>query len=248
MKNLYYLFVSVLIVSCSGAGDVQSLEIDPAGIDAYVEYKLDTSQTYDILTGMRFSKEEGYAYSAVRFSQNDTAILYTELVEEPTGVTYRNLFFKDGLPVFVEEAVTHADGELTTYTQRKVYLNGAIILKALERSASTEEALEHLPFKEITMTTNQFDFERAEKSVTQSGDYEMKFGEFLILDMVSYLVLENKESGYSVALYLVQGDDLINTLYENQEAYQGKTIRAFHEFQFIGGMQQMVYTGGKVIE
>ncbi|MBI3133525.1 MAG: hypothetical protein HYZ14_02510 [Bacteroidetes bacterium] len=248
VRFFIYLIISAIAYSCTVAGEKQSLEIDENSIDAYVNEKLDTSETYDILTGMRFSKGEGYAYSAVRFSQNDTAILYTELIEDTTGLTYRNLFFKENLPVFVEENIIRTENNATIFIQRKIYLNGAIILKALERSASSEEELEQVAFKEITMTMGQFDFERAEQAVTQSGDYEMQFGEFLILDPVSYLILENEESGYSVALYLLQGDALINTLYENQDAYQGKTIRAYHEFMFIGGMEQMVYAGGDVVE
>ena len=248
MKLLIPFLGSILLVSCSGNGELKSLDIDEKSIDQYVEEKLDTSQTYDILTGMRFSKGENYAYSAVRFSQNDTAILYTELIEDSTGTIYRNLFYKDKLPVYVEEDIIVSDGITTTYKQRKIYLNGAIILKAYERSASDKDTLAEKEFTEITMTMNQFDFERAEKSVTQLGDYEMSFGEFLILDLMSYLVLQNKESGYSVALYLIEGDDLINTLYANPDAYQGKVIRCYHQFMYISGIQQMVYTGGEIIE
>lgn len=248
MKFLFPFFGFLFLISCAGNGELKSLDIDEKSIDQYVQEKLDTSQNYDILTGMRFSKGENYAYSAVRFSQNDTAILYTELIEETTGTTYRNLFFKDKLPVYVEEDIVLSDGITTSYVQRKIYLNGAIILKAYERSATDKDSLAEKKFDEITMTMGQFDFERAEKSVTQQGEYEMKFGEFLILDLMSYLVLENEESGYSVALYLIEGDDLINTLYANPDAYQGQVIRCYHQFMYISGIQQMVYTGGEIIQ
>jgi hypothetical protein len=244
LSGIFFLF----LVSCSVNGEKQSLDIDEAGIDAYIAAKTDSSQIYDITRGMRFSRANDYAYSAVRFSQHDTAVLYTELIEETHGITYRNLFFKEGLPVFIEETATHAQNGIVVCTQRKVYLNGAIILTALERTAPSEEELELVPFNEITMTRGQFDFERAEESISQTGDYEMKFGEFLILDQISYLVLENDESGFSVALFLMQGDELINQLYENQAAYQGKTIEIYHEFMFVNGMQQMVYMGGALAE
>ncbi|MBL7897213.1 MAG: hypothetical protein JNJ99_01675, partial [Crocinitomicaceae bacterium] len=117
MKLLIPFLGSILLVSCSGNGELKSLDIDEKSIDQYVEEKLDTSQTYDILTGMRFSKGENYAYSAVRFSQNDTAILYTELIEDSTGTIYRNLFYKDKLPVYVEEDIIVSDGITTTYKQ-----------------------------------------------------------------------------------------------------------------------------------
>jgi hypothetical protein len=247
-KYLFSGIVFLFLFSCSVNGEKQSLDIDEAGIEAYIAEKTDSSQIYDITRGMRFSRADGYAYSAVRFSQNDTAVLYTELVEETNGITYRNFFFKEALPVFVEETTTKLENGVVVCTQRKVYMNGAIILKALERSAASEEELELVPFKEITMTRGQFNFERAEESIRQTGDYEMKFGEFLILEQASYLVLENDESGFSVALFLMEADALINQLYENQEAYQGKTIEIYHEFMFINSMQQMVYMGGTMVE
>jgi len=250
MKQFLAVSVSLLmLISCGGsAGEKQSLEVDEQSIDEYVAEKLDTSQNYEILTGMRFSKSDNYAYSAVRFSQNDSAILYTELEEKMTGLTYRNIFFKDGLPVYVEEEITVSSPQSTEYIQRKIYLNGAIILKAYERKSLSEEDLDKMKYTEITMTMSQFDFEKAEQAVTQQGDFEMKFGEFIVMDLISYLVLENEESGYSVALFILKGDDLVNMLYENPDAHQGKTIRAYHEFMMIGGMEQMVYTGGDVIE
>jgi hypothetical protein len=248
IRYLSSLTISILFFSCSGNGEKQSLDIDEAGIDAYIAAKTDSSQIYDITAGMRFSKGEGYAYSAVRYSQNDTAILYTELIEETNGITYRNFFYKEGLPVLVEENTTKTENGALLCIQRRVYLNGAIILQALERSAASEEELDLVPFKEITMTKGQFDFDRAEQSITQTGDYEMKFGEFLVLNPVSYLILENDESGYNVALYLVQPDELINRLYENQEYYQGKTVEVYHEYIFVNGMQQMAYMGGELAE
>lgn len=245
MKYLGVVLVIILFASCSNNSEKISLPVDETSIDAYVAEKLDTSQTYDILNGMRFSKGEDYAYTAVRFSQNDTAILYTEEIEEPQGLTYRNIFFKEGLPIYVEEYKMIADINTATYRQRKVYLNGAIILKAYERSTHEEEKLEEEKYKEITLTMGEFDFEKPEQAVTQQGDFEMKFGEFLTFDLISYLILENKESGYNVAIYILKGDSFLDELYANETLHQGKTVIPEFEFMQIGGMQQMVYKRAK---
>ncbi|MBK6525552.1 MAG: hypothetical protein IPG07_08360 [Crocinitomicaceae bacterium] len=83
MKKLAGYFHTQLSVSCSGSVvEKQSLVVDEKSIDAYVAEKMDTSQVYEILQGMRFSKGENYAYTAMRFSQEDSAILYTEEIEE----------------------------------------------------------------------------------------------------------------------------------------------------------------------
>ena len=76
----------------------------------------------------------------------------------------------------------------------------------------------------------------------------MKFGEFLIFDNQSYLVLENENSGFNVALFIIQGDPMIDELYSNPEKYKGKTIFTTHEFHNIAGLDRVVYTGGKIIE
>lgn len=241
-----YFLAALFLVSCSGSvKEKQSLVIDEKSIDAYVAEKMDTSQVYEILQGMRFSKGENYAYTAMRFSQQDSAILYTEEIEEESGITYRNIFFKEGLPVYVEEYKMIADINTATYRQRKVYLNGAIILKAYERSTHVEEELEQAQYKEITLTMSEFDFEKPEMAVTQQGDFEMKFGEFLVFDLISYLVLENEESGYNVAIYILKGDAFLDLLYADEAGNQGKTVIPTFEFMEIGGMQQMVYTGAQ---
>ena len=242
----------VLLAACAPKGEdgkIVSVEVDEKSIDQYVAEKLDTSQTYDILPGMRFSRGENYAYTAVRFSQQDTAILYTEKIEEASGITYRNIFYKEGKPIFVEEYITIADTMTAVYIERKAYLNGAIVLKAYEKKSEIEDELANLPFKEITMTMSQFDFERAEKAVTQSDEYEMRFGEFLNIDLtMSYLILENEESGFNVALLIMQPDELINYLWADQAGNKGKIIRPYHQMMQLGGMEQMVYMGGDLIE
>jgi hypothetical protein len=239
--------VMAILASCNNTGAPVSLEINEESIDRYVEEKLDTSQNYEILTGLRFSKDEN-TYAAVQFSQNDTAILCTEEITTADGGTiYRNIFFKDDLPVYIEEYETIMGDEFMIYRQRRVYFNGAIVLKAYEKTASSEEELVQVPFKETTMTMNMFDFNRAKQSVRQQGDYEMKFGEFLVFDLQAYLILENEESGYSVAIYILKGDGLVDALYTDPEAYQGKTIHVYHEFMNIGGLDQMVYTGGFIV-
>lgn len=247
-KHFLILSFFFLLFSCGGAPILsESLEVDEASIDKYIEEKLDTSQTYEIVTGLRFSKGED-TYASEQFSQNDTVILCTEEIVTATGVLLRNFFYKDNLPVYIEEYETINSFSADLYRQRKIYLNGAIILKAYEKSAGTEDELIKLPFKEITMTMNQFDFERPKDAALQQGDYEMKFGEFLVYDLQSFLVLDNKESGYSVALFILKGDELVDKLYADPEAYQGKTIHPFHDFMVIGGLDRVVYTGGYMVE
>lgn len=241
------VFVSVIFVSCSPWDEPISLAITPDEIDSYVAAKCNPSEIYDISTSMRFSRNDGHAYSVTRYNQQDTTIMFSEVIEEKNGITYRSTFFKQGLPVYVEELFTNSENGMTTMTERKVYLNGAIILKALERKATHEEDIESLSFQEITMMRIQFDFDKPVRAMNQQKEFEMKFEEFLTIEgSASYLVLENSESGYSAALLLYEPDQLIQELYSDPEKYKGKTIFAYHNYMQMGGMTQMIYTGGEI--
>ena len=249
MKNqfIFLSFIFLLIACGERVGQKKSLDVSEESIDKYIEEKLDTSQNYEIVTGLRFSKGEE-TYASEQFSQNDTVILCTEEIVTSTGILFRNFFFKNDLPVYIEEYETINTPTTDLYRQRKIYLNGAIILKAYEKTAGTEDELIKLPFKEITMSLGQFDFQRPKDAALQEGDYEMKFGEFLVFDLQSFLVLDNKESGWSVALYILKGDELVEELYANPEENQGKTIHPYHDFMVIGGLDRVVYMGGYVVE
>ena len=75
----------------------------------------------------------------------------------------------------------------------------------------------------------------------------MKFGQFLIINPDSYLILENDKSGYNVAFYILEGDELLDELYANPDAYKGKTIKVNHEFMKMSGIERMIYRGGEII-
>ena len=85
-------------------------------------------------------------------------------------------------------------------------------------------------------------------AIEQNGDFELKFGEFLTIEPQTYLILENKKSNYNIALYILEGDFLLDELYTYPEKYKGKTIFANHENINMGGVMRMVYRGGILIE
>ena len=85
-------------------------------------------------------------------------------------------------------------------------------------------------------------------AIQQQGDFEMKFGEFLVMGPQSYLILSNETSKYDVALYIQQGDFLLDELYTYPKKYKGKTVFANYEFINENGVTKMAYRGGMLIE
>jgi hypothetical protein len=245
INSEYWKTLPVLTFVFFSCGDSKpTLDVTEAEIDAYVAEKLESDQIYDIHQGPRFSREveeDLQSYEAVLYKQNDTLILSTEHEITATSETTRNIYFMQGLPVLVEE-VKYTDAEIPV-TDRKIYLNGADVIAAYERTGPTFEDAALKKYEKSDGSIDDLNIERAQMAVEQRGDYEMKFGEFLILPQSQYLILENKKSSYDVALLILQDDELINKMFQNPDSFQGKTLKFKFEFATFdnGGIRWEIF-------
>lgn len=241
MKRFFPLLIILLITACSSP----ALDMTEEEIDAYVESCLDPEKIYDINFGMRYSQDDK-AYQVSEYRMNDTIILHNSIEETEFSQVNQNIFYKEGLPVFIEQYDWQFEDGGLNYTERKIYLTGDDVLIAYERSGDTDELTGK--FEETEIEFESFDFDRPQDAVNQEGDFEMKFGDFLVINPESYLILENEKSGWGVALYILEGDMLLDQLFAQPEEYKGKTIEIHHEFMTMNGIQRMIYRGGIVKE
>ncbi|MCB9225122.1 MAG: hypothetical protein R2780_01310 [Crocinitomicaceae bacterium] len=242
-KLLPFLFI-VLLLSCKGK---KGLDITEEEIDEYVASCLDTSKIYDILAGLRYSRNTE-TYQVTEYSKYDTAVLNNSQEITEYSTIMMNYFYKEGLPVYIEEFKYMYEPDNVEVIERKIYLDGYDIIKAYERRAEFETEIDGKEFEEVTLDIADYDLERPERAIHQEGEFELKFDDFLIINPESYLILENKESGYGVALFIIEGDMLLDELYSEPKNYQGKTIEVFHEFMMMNGIERMIYRGGIVKE
>jgi hypothetical protein len=244
MSKFIPLLLIVILCGCSSP----PISMTEDEIDDYVVSCTSSDVVYDIGLGLRYSREDE-AYQVNDYTLNDSIVLYN--IEETTQYTATNIniFYKDDWPVYTEEFYWEfpQDG-FYKVTERKIYLTGDDVLVAYERSADSDEEVEGMAFTEIDVEFEELDFERPKNAVAQEGDFEMKFGEFLIINPESYLVLDNDDSGYGVALYIMEGDMLLDQLYASPEEFKGKTIQVYHEFMNMSGIIRMIYRGGIVKE
>lgn len=243
------LLLMTLFMGCRPS--VKKLVITEAEIDEYVSSRLDPAEIYDITPGLRYSKDVGdflETYEVVGYEQKDSLILYTEQVITAEKEVNRNTFFKEELPVYVEEYTVWMDERQSPFEQRKAYLNGAEVIAAYERKGMNEEELEEKAYDKTAVAISEFDFDNPKQALLQQGAFEMKFGEFLIMPQSQYLVLENKESGYNIALLILQDDELLNELFQHPDDYHGKTIFVTHHFMTLNNVNQMIYDSGVVVE
>lgn len=242
-RFLVFGFVLVLLGCKSGP----THNMTENEIDAYISDCLDTSQIYEIAAGLRFSKDDA-SYQVTEYSLYDTVVLYNTIEENTTSQRLLNIFYKDDLPIYIEEFKYEFPKEYTKVTERKIYLTGSGILKAYEKSSEFEFEIDDQAFEEVSLSYSDYDFERPRDAISQQGDYEMRYGEFLIINPESYLILENEESGYGVALYILEGDELLDELFAKPIDYRGKAIFVHHEFRMMSGIERMIYRGGVVAE
>ena len=243
MKNCAYLIMLFLLVACGGE---QGMEITTSEIDAYVADKMSESQEYDVSQSLRFSRENE-TYEVVRYMQNDTVILYLETDVTKDKQVNRQIFFKDGLPVYVDEYIASNTTE-NPFKQRKIYLDGVRVIESFEKSTDIEYDLEGMDFEKSKVAISEFDFARPDSALLQKGDFEMKFEEFIIIDPQTYLILENAESKYDVALFVSDAHDLLNQISANPANYKGKTLFVTHQFVLMNNIERMLFIDGKLTE
>lgn len=237
------LFLALFILTLS-ALSCQNKKRTIKEIDNIVESILDTTRVYDISQSPNFSKNTEQ-YRVVEYSENDTALLLIETFRNDSNQYNREYYLNHGELIFVRENGMNFYPQESAY-KREVWVNEYQSLKAQEMIINTDGSEEKATSFDVNM--DDYNTKKALNAINQKGDFELKFGEFLIIEPQIYLILENKESGYNVALFVLEGDFLLDELYTYPEKYKGKTIFVHHEFMNMGGIERMIYRGGIVIE
>lgn len=250
MRSFVYVALILLTFSCGGATsdeNDETVEINTEHIDAYVNGKLDDSQEYEVALSLRYSKGNE-TYEVVQYIQNDTVILFLETeVGEDSSIT-RNTFFENGKPVYVEEYIAINRVEEEPFIQRRAYLDGANKVIGSKRKSFSESELETLDYVDSEILRDEFDFDRPKRAINQTGEFELKFEEFIIIDPQTYLVLGNDESGYDVALFVAEKHALLEEINANKEAYKGKVLHVYHQFVLTNGIERMLFIDAEVLE
>ncbi len=243
--------VLFLLIGCGGTtdsaeNDTPTIEISEADIDAYVAVKLDASQEYSVAQSLRFSKENE-TYEAVQYLQGDTLVLYLE-TEQLTGKSIsRNTFYKDGVPVYIDEYFSINTVDSEPFIQRKIYMDGANVMSAFERKSFTEGELELAAYNPVEVDLEYYDFDRPKRAVNQLDEFALQFEEFLIIDPQTYLILGNEESGYEAALFVAEEHPLLTEMNTDPTAYKGKTMHVYHQFVLTNGIERMLFIDGEIV-
>ncbi len=240
MKIFIYCTLLSFLIACKGE---PSAEISANEIDSYVEEKLGDDQLYDVSQSLRFSQGTE-SYEVVKFMQNDTVILYMETRDTDEEQVVRQTFYKNGLPIFVDELVAR-NRINNPFLQRKLYLDGKVIVEAYEREANLEADLEFVDYKLVEIDQADYDFDKPERALSQEGEFDLKFEEIMQVGDQRYLVLENAISNYNVALFVSEMTPFIAELEANQALHKGRSIFVTHQFILMSSIERMLFIEGR---
>lgn len=244
MKKLCVILIVLVLSACSSE---KTLDITKEEIQAYIESCTDSTRVYDIIQGARFSRDDE-TYQSNAFYYNDSLVLLVIEETSQTKLVNTNIYFKEDVPVYLEEYISKFDENEGYVAERKAYLNGLDVIASEERKANDAYEIEDLSYEKAELNYDGYDFKRGLRAIEQEAEFEMSFHEFLILNPESYLILENDSSGYGVALFITKGDENLDMLYLDAPAYRGKKVTFDYEFTVMNGIERMLYMGVEVVE
>ncbi|WP_070137895.1 hypothetical protein [Crocinitomix algicola] len=241
MKYLIILLSVLTLVACKNE---KALEITPEQIDNYVNEKSSETQEYDVSQSLRFSREQD-TYEVVEFLQNDSVILNQEIIQNELEHVTRQVFYKSGLPVFINEVIAR-NSVTNPFEERKIYLDGVSIIEAHHRTAEYEQDLPYIDYQAWEANIENYDFQRPKDAILQKGEFSMSFSEFIEMDPQKYLILENEKSKYDVALFVAENHELIQKLELSPEDFKGQKIFVTHQFVLMNNIERMLFVDGEL--
>jgi hypothetical protein len=238
-----FLFIAVfsfVITSCNFNNENITTVVN---IDNLIKSIVDTAQVYDIVESPKYTRSNEQ-YDVIDYSQNDTTKLHVETFVSENKEYTRQLFYdKTKLVYSSEMGYNLTDTSEVPYIINTYFLGDGSQINYTNSNSFLAEGEDYV----LSEVLVKIELVKPFNAVKQQGDFEMKFGEFLIMGPQSYLILSNETSKYDIALYIQKGDFLLDELYTNPEKYKGKTIFSNHEFISENGVTKMAYRGGMLM-
>ena len=243
MKNSL-LIIALIIFSFTACNLNNENKTTVVNIDDIVKSIVDSSQVYEIIQSPRYTRTDEQ-YDVIDYSQNDTTKLQIETFKSDKKEYSRQLYYSSTKLIYASETGYNlTDTSEQEYIINTYFLGDGSQINYTNTTSFNTESEDYILTEELV----KIELLNPSNAVKQQGNFEMKFGEFLVMGPQSYLILSNEISKYDIALYIQQGDFLLDELYTNPEKYKGKTIFSNHEFIIENGVTKMAYRGGMLIE
>ncbi len=211
-----------------------------------------TSTTIDSLKeaiSLRYSIGENESYTVQEYTDKNVGVLIKEEHYSNTFFSKRNIYLVNDQVIFIQESKSDFSEEEEVYEERNIYINQNKVYSAYSKNIFNDSFLfEDTLFDPISVDNISFSIEKPLRALHQEGEYKMYFDEFLIIEPQSYLIVQNADSTINAALFIKQGDSLLDLLYSEQASYKGAALKVNHYFEQSNGIERMIYDGAKLAE
>ncbi|MDX1348696.1 MAG: hypothetical protein R3279_00540 [Putridiphycobacter sp.] len=254
-----YIFFSVTILiilsfGCTNSDDLllnEKTEKDTVlvGIEAEVNRIIGAKDSLVMVPSLRYAKGETETYMAKMYGQNQLTRWIREEQISNQSILGRDYYYQGGNLILIKDSESIFNGETEEYTERLLYVQDNAIYKALEKHQYTEDNmfLDTL-YQAVQISMAELDVEKPYRALQQQGEFAMHFDQFLLIDPQSYLIVENIDKTMNAALFIIEGDSLLNRLYENPEAYKGQKLWIYHSFKEMNGIERTIYEGAVLVK
>ena len=251
-----YLFTGLLLflVSCAqtSVNDHEDSNVQDSvqlAIQSKVNSIIDLKDSLVMIPSLRFVKGVDETYTAKMYGMNQVTQWVREEQISNESILGRDYYYSDGQLIFIKEEGSKFSDAKEEYTERLLYFNNNEVYKAFEKHQFTEDNMfSDTLFEKIELDLSTYDLEKPFRALQQKGEFTMYFDEFYIIEPQSYLIIENKDKSINAALYIIEGDSLLNVLFENPVENEGKKIWVYHSFREMNGVERMIYEGAVLLE
>lgn len=255
----FILSLSLIVILCFSCDSKKSETIanDIVKIDS-IEFNLKQkvlsiiglNDSLDKISSLEYSLGENEKYAIVQLNENNQI---QKLVEEDFTNDYnrqREIYFENNEIIFIKEMYSELINQVESYSESLVFIKDEVVYKAYVKKEYNELPLfsEMDNFEIADFDINEIDFDKIKRALLQRGEFEMRFDQFLSIEPQTYLIVENADKTINVALFIKEGDEVLNKLFENQKDLKGRKLSVNHYFEEMNGVTRMIYNGAVFIE
>jgi hypothetical protein len=193
-----------------------------------------------------------YSFYTSIYKKDSLPVLYIEYGESGSNsFSEKKYYLENGaLVLFYEKSKQATSGEKPEieFKEVRIFFRNDVFLKAEERIAKSDVALNQTPFllidEHLVDKNKQIDFNRLEDANKEIGDFNLTFDR---IDSLSpnrkYLIMANKNANtYESKYQILKADSLIFKIQENPNEFKGKKLKISHSKQGI----KMIYKSGEL--
>jgi len=221
-----YLLIPVFLSACSNqpkhpqanlVNNYSELPGNERSILIYADSINSTRDQMDKQTSLIFQMDDHSLY-AEKFNSQGMANLYTEQIINE-GITNKttSCYLKKDTLILVKEVIERPKTQHGIFEERRTYFRNNIPFKQENRIASSSEALQNIPFKDLKVsnTTDYFKEKISTLNDALSGNnkFDMVFDEFISTPEGQYILLKGKiQTGYRASIRVNESDNYTDSL------------------------------------